>query len=159
MGIFVPLPGVEIPAMDGRFLTLVKRLSGLREEKGDREVLLHFPYRYSSQAEQKIPGVWVSKVIPCAYKDCLCCILIFIHIWVSSTPWTIAHQVPLFMGLFRQEYCRFLLQGIFLTQGLNRLLLCLLSCRWILYWPSHQGSPNTGTVIQWDSVVLPSGFQ
>ena len=35
--------------------------------------------------------------------------------------------------------CHFLLQGIFLTQGLN---LGLLHCRQILYHLSHQGSPN-----------------
>ena len=29
--------------------------------------------------------------------------------------------------------CRFLLQGIFLTQQSNPSLLCLLPCRWILY--------------------------
>ena len=29
--------------------------------------------------------------------------------------------------------CHFLLQGIFLTQGLNPCLLCLLHCRLILY--------------------------
>ena len=33
--------------------------------------------------------------------------------------------------------CHFLLQGIFLIQG---LIPSLLYCRWILYWPSHQGS-------------------
>ena len=33
--------------------------------------------------------------------------------------------------------CHFLLQGIFLTQGLN---LGLLHCRWILYQLNHQGS-------------------
>ena len=33
-----------------------------------------------------------------------------------------------------------LLQGIFLTQGLNAHLLCLLNFRWILYLLSHQGS-------------------
>ena len=32
------------------------------------------------------------------------------------------------------------LQGIFLTQGLNAHLLCLLIFRWILYLLSHQGS-------------------
>ena len=35
-----------------------------------------------------------------------------------------------------------LLQGIFLTQGLNPGLLCLLHCRWIVYHLSHWGSPN-----------------
>ena len=37
--------------------------------------------------------------------------------------------------------CHALLQGIFLTQGLNPHLLCLLHCRWILYPLSHVGSP------------------
>ena len=37
--------------------------------------------------------------------------------------------------------CHGLLQGIFLTQGSNLHLLCLLHCRWIHYWLSHQGSP------------------
>ena len=37
--------------------------------------------------------------------------------------------------------CHFLLQGIFLTQGLNQHLLCLLHCRQILYLLSHWGSP------------------
>ena len=35
--------------------------------------------------------------------------------------------------------CHFLLQGIFLTQGLNPDLL---HCRQILYHLSHQGSPT-----------------
>ena len=38
--------------------------------------------------------------------------------------------------------CHSLLQGIFLTQGLNRGLL---HSRWILYCLSHQGSP-----VWWD---------
>ena len=42
---------------------------------------------------------------------------------VFATPWTIAHQAPLFMGFPRQE---FLLQGIFSTQGSNPHLLYLL---------------------------------
>ena len=39
--------------------------------------------------------------------------------------------------------CHFLLQGIFLTQELNPCLLCLLHCRQILYWLSHQRSPKS----------------
>ena len=35
--------------------------------------------------------------------------------------------------------CPALLQGIFPTQGLNLLFLCLLHCRWILYPLSHLG--------------------
>ena len=37
-----------------------------------------------------------------------------------------------------REGSLFLLQGMFLTQELNRGLL---HCRWILYQLSHQGSP------------------
>ena len=57
--------------------------------------------------------------------------------------WTAARHAPLSLGFFRQEYwsgCHFLLQGIFLTQGLNPYLLCLLHCRQILYLLSHWGS-------------------
>ena len=39
--------------------------------------------------------------------------------WLFLTPWTVAHQAPLFTGFF-------FLQGIFPTQGLNPHLLCLL---------------------------------
>ena len=45
------------------------------------------------------------------------------------TPWTVAHQVPLSVGFSRQEYWRgyhAFLQGIFLVQGSNQHLLCLL---------------------------------
>ena len=50
-----------------------------------------------------------------------------------ATPWTVARQAPLSMGVSRQEHwsgvpCR--LQGIFLTQGSN---LSLQYCRWVLY--------------------------
>ena len=46
------------------------------------------------------------------------------------------------MEFFKQAYrseLHSLLQGIFLTQGLN---LGLLHCRQILYCLSHQGSPH-----------------
>ena len=72
------------------------------------------------------------------------------RVWPSVIPWTAAFQAPLSMGFSRQEYwsgvplpspntaggCCFLLQGIFLTQGLN---LGLLHCRQILYQLSYQG--------------------
>ena len=64
----------------------------------------------------------------------------------SVTPWTVAHQAPLFVGFSRQEYwsglpC--LLQGIFLTQGLN---LHLMRCRQILY---HWAAREALTPVQW----------
>ena len=65
------------------------------------------------------------------------------HVRLLVTPWTVAHQAPLSMEFFRQEYwsgtgvgCYFLLQGIFLIQGLNPGLP---HCRQMLYRLSHQG--------------------
>ena len=37
--------------------------------------------------------------------------------------------------------CHAFLQELFLTQGLNPCLLCLLHCKWIIYPLSHLGSP------------------
>ena len=58
------------------------------------------------------------------------------------TPWTIAHQASRpwnSPGKNTGVDCHFILQGIFLTQGLNPGLL---NCRQILYQLSHQGSPG-----------------
>ena len=46
--------------------------------------------------------------------------------------------------------CHDFLQGIFLTQGSNLHLMCLLHCRWILYQLSHKGSPICGNKTQLD---------
>ena len=51
----------------------------------------------------------------------------------GSCPWD-------FPGKNARVGCPFLIQGIFLTQGSNPHLLCLLHCRWILYSLSHQGT-------------------
>ena len=40
------------------------------------------------------------------------------QVQLFATPWTVAHQVPLFMGLSREEG-HFLVRGIFQTQGQN----------------------------------------
>ena len=52
----------------------------------------------------------------------------FSRVQLCVTLWTAAFQAPLSMGFSRQEYrsCHALLQGIFLTQGSNPHLLCLL---------------------------------
>ena len=68
-------------------------------------------------------------------------LLLFSHVQLFLTPWSVVHWVPLSMGFPRQEYwmgCHFLLQGIFLTQGWNPH---------VLHWQvdslslSHLGSP------------------
>ena len=61
-----------------------------------------------------------------------------------GTPWTVALQAPLSMGFPRQEYWsryQFLLQGIFLTQGLNLNLSCVLIWQTESLPLSHHGSP------------------
>ena len=77
----------------------------------------------------------------------------------SVTLWTAACQTPLSMGFCRQEYWSRLLclpPGIFLTQGLNPHLLCLLHWEmgslplappgkpvWhALWWPKWEGNPK-----------------
>ena len=67
------------------------------------------------------------------------------HVWLFATSWTVAGQASLPMEFSRQEYWSGLpfpfLQGIFLTQGSNLRLLCL------LHWLAdslplcHLGSP------------------
>ena len=60
-----------------------------------------------------------------------------------DSPWIVAHQAPLSMKFFRQEYwnvSHFLLQGIFPIQGLNSSILHF---RQILYHLIYQGSPRS----------------
>ena len=59
----------------------------------------------------------------CMHAQARSCVQLFV------TLWTVAHQAPLSMGFPRQNYWSglpSLLQGIFLTQGLNPHLLGLL---------------------------------
>ena len=66
--------------------------------------------------------------------------VLVICVWLFPTPWTLACQVPLFLGFSGKNTGgghHSLLQGIFPTQGLS---LGLLHCRQILYCLSHQRS-------------------
>ena len=60
---------------------------------------------------------------------CVCACCRFCHVQLFATLWTVAHQAPLSRGFYRQEYWmgfHAFLHGIFLTQGSNPCLLCLL---------------------------------
>ena len=49
----------------------------------------------------------LSDVCVCARARacvCVCVLCDFSHVWISETPWTVAHQAPLSMGCSRQEY-------------------------------------------------------
>ena len=70
----------------------------------------------------------------CAVFSC------FSRVQYLVTPWTVAPQAPLpwdFPGKNTEVACHVLLQGIFLTQGSNLSLPCLLHCRQILYLLNH----------------------
>ena len=69
------------------------------------------------------------------YYHCSCLLAKSCPALFCMTPWTVAHQAPLSMGFFSQEYC----SGFPLLQGSNSLLL-----RWQAdSLPlSHQGSPT-----------------
>ena len=62
---------------------------------------------------------------------CLCaCVHVLSHVQLFATPWTVARQTPLVHGIFPGKNTgaghHFLLQGIFLNQGLNPCVLSLL---------------------------------
>ena len=58
-----------------------------------------------------------------------CMLSLLSHVWLFVTQWTVTCQAPLswdFPGKSTRVDCHFLLQGLFLTQGSNPRLLCLL---------------------------------
>ena len=87
-------------------------------------------------------GVGCVCVCVCVCVCARACTQSLSHVWLFATTWTIACQAPLSWGFPSKNIglgCHSLLQGIFLTQGLNPHLL---HCRRILY-PLHQlGSPT-----------------
>ena len=119
------------------------------------------------------------------------CVCVCVCVWVRkterererlfATPWTVAHQAPLFMEFYRQEYwywmsCHFPFQDIFLTQGSNPwllhwqvdplpllllLLLSRFSCVRLCVTPetaAHEAPPSLGFSRQehWSGLPFPS---
>ena len=68
------------------------------------------------------------------------------HVWLFVTPWTVARQTTLSLEFPRQDYwsqyCHFLLQGLFWTQGSNLPLLHLLQWQKDSLPLHHLGSPS-----------------
>ena len=69
--------------------------------------------------------------------SCTCvCVQLLSYVQLFATLWSVAHQAPVSLVFFRQEYWSGLPcppPGIFLTQGLNPHLLSLLHWQVILY--------------------------
>ena len=82
--------------------------------------ILSFEHVSSTKMSEMLPHFYPARAIV------LSCIS---HVQLGVTLWIVACQAPLSRGFSRQEYwSRFpcLLQRIFLTQGSNLCLLCLL---------------------------------
>ena len=86
---------------------------------------------HQADRQQVTPSPTVGAVLCLVTRSCL-----------TVTPWTVAHQAPLSMGILPGKNtgvgCHALLQGIFPTQMLNPGLP---PYRQILYHLGHQGSP------------------
>ena len=82
------------------------------------------------------PSVYIPE---CAQSLC--------WIWLFATPWTVARQASLPVGLIQARILKWVAmpcsRGIFSTQELNHGLL---HCRWILYQLSYLGSPR---ILEW----------
>ena len=68
----------------------------------------------------------------------LCCCAVLTRVLFFVTPWTVACQAPRswnFPSKYTGVGCHFLLQGIFLTQGLNWSLLWLLHLAVRFFYP------------------------
>ena len=84
-----------------------------------------------SRTHPNCPGQIENSTCVCV---CVCVLSHFSPVWLFATPWTEPSRLlrpwdsP---GKNTGVGCHFLLQGIFLTQGLNLSLLHVLHCRWI----------------------------
>ena len=88
-----------------------------------RECLMNSEKPGTSKAVSKV-SVFCQQTL-----GLLPCSCVLSCVWLLSTLWTAAHQVPLSMEFSRQESrvgCHFLLQGSFSAHGLNSCLLHLL---------------------------------
>ena len=86
----------------------------------------------------------------CSLCGCVC-VRTLNRVWLSATPWAIAHQASLSMGFSRQEYWSglpFPSTGDLPDQGSNPRLLHLLHCQ--------MGSLPAVTSVQFSSVMSDS---
>ena len=96
-----------------------------------------------------------STIAPALSTAAVCPVLsCFSGVRLFATLWTVAHQAPLSMGFFRQEYWSglpFPPPGIFLTQRLNQSLPQLLHCRQTLSWLSHLSTTVSSHITEKDN--------
>ena len=86
------------------------------------------PGEHQASGTSSAAGIPLLPAMPAFLPQCLC-MCVCSAVSDSATPWTVARQAPLSWdspGKKTGVSCHFLLQGIFLTQGSNLHLLCLL---------------------------------
>ena len=77
--------------------------------------LILSPQRHQHQVgNESFSAVWPTPMkflqptwscAPMCACVCVCVCKLFSCVWISTTPWTVAHQTPLSMGFSRQEFC------------------------------------------------------
>ena len=101
---------------------------------------------------------WVRNLLNKMCYFPVCCAQSPSHVQLFATPWTVAHQAPLWNSSGRNPGvgCHFLLQGVFLTQGLNLCPLHLLDWQadyqcatWGLYIFSESGGQSGFCLEPW----------
>ena len=112
-------------------------LQGLFPTRGSNLCLLH----------------WQADSLPLSHQGCpvrACMLCRFSHVWFSVTPWTIAHQAPLFVGFSRQEYRSALLcppPEDLPNPGIEPVTHVSPDCMWILYYWATEEAPREA--LQW----------
>ena len=109
------------------------------------EILASFLFIWNSSVSVKDINPWFislfssSSLLPLIW---VCMLSHFSHVLLLATPWTVAHQAPLSMGLFRQEYCSglpFSPPGDLPDLGIKPMSPVCCTGRWVLY---HLSSPS-----------------
>ena len=104
-----------------------------------------------SPGRRNVGHFWKERTVLISVGIMHACMLnCFSRAQLFETLWIVALQAPLPRDSPDRNTrvgCYALPQGIFLTQGWNLGLLCLLHCGWILHPVSHLGS-QTGVVVK-----------
>ena len=89
-------------------------------------------------------------IVPCPLLLSQTCVCVCVQSCLTATLWTVAARLLCpwnFPGKNTGAGCHFLLHGVFLTQGLNPCLICLLHWQADSLSLSHLGSPIVSILI------------